>query len=145
MVADDFRLKGWEVFEEVPCIGNEDSSRRIDIITIDRKKKVALILDPTVRYEAGENQAVEVDEEKRRIYEPCVPDLTERYRLQGFEVKVIGLYMGARGTVPKFFVDFCHRYLLSKDLIGRIVILILKGSCSILNHHLYSQQPVTAV
>ena len=145
MVADDFRLKGWEVFEEVPCIGNEDSSRRIDIITIDRKKKVALILDPTVRYEAGENQAVEVDEEKRRIYEPCVPDLTERYRLQGFEVKVIGLYMGARGTVPKFFVDFCHKYLLSKDLIGRIVISILKGSCSILNHHLYSQQPVTAV
>ena len=145
MIADEFRKKEWEVFEEVTCIGNEDSSRRIDIIVIDRENKVALILDPTVRYEAGENQAVEVNEEKRRIYVPCIPDLTERYRLQGFDVDIIGLYIGARGALSKFFVDFCNKYSLSKDLIGRIVISVLKGSCSILNHHLYSQQPVTAV
>ena len=126
MIADEFRQKEWDVSEEVTCIRNEDSSRRIDIIAIDRKNKVAHILDPTVRYEAGENQAAEMNEEKRRIYVPCVPDLTERYRLQGFDVEVIGLYIGARGAVPKFFVDFCNKYFLSKDLISRIVISILK-------------------
>ena len=62
MIADEFWQKEWDMFEEVTCIRNEDSSRRIDIIAIDRKNKVAHILDPTVRYEAGENQAVEVDE-----------------------------------------------------------------------------------
>ena len=146
MIADAFRGKdGQEVHEEVPCIATDDSSRRIDIIVIDRGKKQAWILDPTIRYEWNETQAKDVDEEKRTIYEPCVPDLRQKYRLAGFDVKVIGLYNGARGTISKFFVDFCRSFSLCKDLIKRIVISVLKGSCGILHNHLYCQQPVTAV
>ena len=146
MIAEAFREKdSYEVHEEVPCIATDDSSRRIDIIVIDRGKKQAWILDPTIRYEGEETQAADVDEEKRKIYEPCVADLGQKYRLTGFDVKVIGLYIGARGTISKFFVEFCRSFSLCKDLIKRVVISVLKGSCGILHSHLYSQQPVTAV
>ncbi|GAV05062.1 hypothetical protein RvY_15248 [Ramazzottius varieornatus] len=51
MVADAFREKnGLEVYEEVPCTATDDSLRRIDIIVIDRGKKQAWVVDPTVRY-----------------------------------------------------------------------------------------------
>ena len=127
MIADAFRGKdGLEVYEEVPCIATNDSSRRIDIIVIDRGKKQAWILDPTIRYEGNDTQATEVDEEKRKIYEPCVPDLMLKCRIAGFDIKVIGLYIEARGAISKFFVEFCRSFLLPKDLIKRIVISVLK-------------------
>ena len=43
-IADAFRRKaGHKVLEEVPCIGTDKTSRRIDIIIIDRGKKQAWI------------------------------------------------------------------------------------------------------
>ena len=56
-------------------------------------------MDPTIRYEGNDTQATELDEEKRNIYEPCVPDLMLKYRIASFDIKVIGLYIGARGAV----------------------------------------------
>ena len=119
--------------KEVPCIATNDSSRRIDIIVIDRGKKRRWILEPTIRYEGNDTQATEVDEEKRNIHKPYVPDLMLKCRLAGSDIKVIGLYIGARGAVSKFFVEFYRSFLLPRDLIKRIVISVLEGSCSILH------------
>ncbi|GAU93514.1 hypothetical protein RvY_05444 [Ramazzottius varieornatus] len=136
-IAEALRGKdGLKVYEEVPCIAEKYSSRRVDIIIIDRGKSQAWIVDPTVRYEGGDQQATEVDNEKKRIYEPCVRDLKGKYWMEEYEVEVIGLYVGARGTISRFFVDFCSRFSLPKDLINRVVTSVLKGSCSILHNHL---------
>ncbi|GAV07920.1 hypothetical protein RvY_17698 [Ramazzottius varieornatus] len=97
MIAEVLRGKdGLEV--EVPCIAENGSSRRVDIIIIDRGKSQAWIVDLTVRYEGGEQQATEVDNEKKRIYEPCVRDLKGKYRMEEYEVEVIGLYTQIFGT-----------------------------------------------
>ncbi|GAV09996.1 hypothetical protein RvY_19481, partial [Ramazzottius varieornatus] len=91
MIAEALRGKdGLEVYEEVPCIAENDSSRRVDIIIIDRGKSQAWIVDPTVRYEGGDQQATEVDNEKKGS-EPCVRDLKGKYRMEEYEVEVIGL------------------------------------------------------
>ena len=105
-------------------------------------EKQARILDLTIRYEGIETQATDVDEEKRLIYEPYILDLKLKYRLAGFDVKVIGLYIGARGTIPKFFVDSCKCSSLPKDLMNRIVISVLKGSCSISHCHHTHNSPL---
>lgn len=117
----------------------------MDIIVIDRGKKQAWLVDPTVRYEGGEHQVTEVKEEEKRIYDPCVPDLREKYQMEGFEVEVLGLYVGSRGTISKFFADFCTKFCLPKDLMNTVVNSVLEESCCILHNHLYNQQPVTAV
>ncbi|KAJ4448345.1 hypothetical protein ANN_10360 [Periplaneta americana] len=69
-IACLLRNKGWEVHEEVHCISEEDSHRRADIIAINRQQQKAIIIDPTIRMERDLNQAHQVDQEKRAIYEP---------------------------------------------------------------------------
>ncbi|KAJ4447236.1 hypothetical protein ANN_09240, partial [Periplaneta americana] len=70
------RNKGWEVHEEVHCISVDDSHRRADIIAINRQQQKAIIIDQTIRMERDLNQAHHVDQEKRAIYEPCIPYLS---------------------------------------------------------------------
>ncbi|KAJ4425996.1 hypothetical protein ANN_27623 [Periplaneta americana] len=76
--------KGWEVHEEVHCISEDDSHRRADIIAINRQQQKAIIVDPTIRMERDLNPAHQVDQEKRAVYEPCIPYLSTKYNISLF-------------------------------------------------------------
>ncbi|KAJ4430800.1 hypothetical protein ANN_19391 [Periplaneta americana] len=49
----------YEVYEEVGCVPSDGSTRRADIIIIDRQKDKGVILDPTIRFEMHEQQPQE--------------------------------------------------------------------------------------
>lgn len=66
LLANSLRSKGLEVYEEVHCLADGDSNRRIDIIAINRQKASADIVDPTIRFEVSLNQPNEVDLEKKK-------------------------------------------------------------------------------
>lgn len=66
---------------------------------IDRKKNLAFILDPAIWFETDESQSVAVDMKKRNSYEP------------------IGLFIGAWGTITKFFVDFAKNINPCKKIV----------------------------
>ncbi|KAJ4435195.1 hypothetical protein ANN_23771 [Periplaneta americana] len=83
-IACLLRNKGWEVHEEVHCISEDDSHRRADIIAINRQQQKAIIIDPTIRMERDLNQAHQVDQEKRAIYEPCIPYFSAKYNIPLF-------------------------------------------------------------
>lgn len=68
LLAAALRGKGLEVHEEVHCLADEGSSRRIDIIAINRSKMEAEIIDPTVRFEINSVQPLEVDAEKKNRF-----------------------------------------------------------------------------
>ncbi|KAJ4442246.1 hypothetical protein ANN_12112 [Periplaneta americana] len=76
--------------------------RRADIIAINGRLKRALVLDPTIRFERNLNQATEVDIEKKSIYEPCLPYLSQKYNVPLKQWSVIGLLFGSRGSITKF-------------------------------------------
>jgi hypothetical protein len=83
------------------------------------------------------SEAELTDIEKRSIYEPCIPYFLSSYNLK--EVEVIGLLVGARGSIPAYFVKFCKRFKLSSSFIYNIVLLALKGSIAVFRNHLYGQ------
>jgi len=123
------------VYEEVPCIAEGGSTKRIDIIAIDPDRN-ALVIDPTIRFELSNSQTEEVDREKKSHYEPTIPDLKEKFNLES--VEVIGIMIGARGTIPKFFEDFRRRFNLPKQINTSIVDSVIKDSVYILRNHLYN-------
>ena len=104
MIADAFREKKFDVYEEIQGIADNGSNRRVDILVINRKKNEAIIIDPTIRFEKSKTQPEEVDEEKRKIYEPTTTFYREKYNVK--KIKVIGLFVGSRGTITTFFSDF---------------------------------------
>ncbi|KAJ4441857.1 hypothetical protein ANN_11716, partial [Periplaneta americana] len=57
----------YEVYEEVGCVSSDGSTRRADIIIIDRQKDKSVILDPTIRFEMHEQQPQKVCREKQVI------------------------------------------------------------------------------
>ncbi|KAJ4431114.1 hypothetical protein ANN_19709 [Periplaneta americana] len=57
----------YEVYEEVGCVSSDGSTRRADIIIIDRQKDKGVILDPTIRFEMHEQQPQEMCREKQVI------------------------------------------------------------------------------
>ncbi|KAJ4448731.1 hypothetical protein ANN_00122 [Periplaneta americana] len=87
----------WEIHEEVHCVSSDGSFRRADIIAINGRLKRALVLDPTIRFERNLNQATEVDIEKKSIYEPCLPYLSQKFNVPLKQWSVIGLLFGSRG------------------------------------------------
>ena len=123
------------VYEEVHCVSENGSNRRIDIIAIDLTSKTGTVIDPTVRMESSSSQPQDVDKEKCEIYEPCIPYLLSKYQLASIEV--IGLLVGARGTITSFFEEFRRRFKLPCSLRDQIVLTTVKGSSQILMHHLY--------
>lgn len=137
MVADALRERDFTVYEEVVCSASSGSIRRVDILSINTKKKEGWIIDPTVRFEMNDDQPSEVHKEKRRIYEPTIPFFKESYGLN--EVKVIGLMVGARGTITSEFRDFCSKFGISSPskFCKSIASITLKKSIQILRHHLY--------
>ena len=129
---------GWKVLQEVQCTG--DGSKRIDIIAYNQASKKGLILDPTIRMEQNDiHQAEAVNQEKKLHYDACIPYFQEKFGLENIEV--IGLYVGARGTISKFFLDFIKSQALSMSLMEDIVISVLKKSVQICVHHLFSSIP----
>ena len=93
--------------------------------------------------ETNLERPVEVSQEKKTIYEATFPDLVQKYQMEGYDTEGIGLMIGSRGTIPKFFDNFRREFLLSASLTHRIVISVLKDSAHILHNHLYYQQPIT--
>ena len=102
------------------------------------RTRTGFIIDPTIRMEKNLSQPEEVNEEKKAIYEPCIPNLCEKYNLSCIEV--IGLFIGARGTITNFFENFRKKFKLPKNLRDQVVLTALKGSSQILQHHLYNYQ-----
>ncbi|KAJ4444418.1 hypothetical protein ANN_06210 [Periplaneta americana] len=135
MIADALRSKNLDVHEEVHCIADGGSNRRIDIIAINRNKQTAEIIDPTIRFEISATQPSEVNEEKKKIYEPTIQYLSAKYNIE--KITVTGLFFGARGTIPKAFVKWREKYKLTRDLQDAIVTTIIKFSVAIFRQHLY--------
>ena len=52
------------------------------------------------------------------------------------EIEVIGLYVGARGTISHFFKDFLARFEIRSNITNVIMLHTLRGSIQIYNHHL---------
>ncbi|KAJ4446098.1 hypothetical protein ANN_12790 [Periplaneta americana] len=135
MIAEALRKKGLTVHEEVHGISQEGSCRRIDMLAIPPGSTSPYIIDPTVRFEAQEQQPAEVHSEKCRIYEPTVPFYLEKYHLTSIEV--VGLMVGARGTIPRLFASFCKKFQLNNDFIRDVSLAAIRGSLVILKYHLY--------
>jgi hypothetical protein len=136
-IANAFRNRGLSVYEEVHCNSDDGSNRRVDIIAFDEESRNGFIVDPTVRIESSEDQPEDVNLEKKGIYNPCLPDLREKYNLMSLEVT--GIFVGARGTITKFFQAFCKEHKLPKQLLEDVAIIAVKGSHQILTNHLYPQ------
>lgn len=73
--------------------------------------------------------------EKTSIYQPCEDYFEEKYKLA--KVEVIGLPIGARGSISNFFEYFQKKFKLTKDLRRELIISAIRGSCKILHNHLY--------
>ncbi|KAJ4430108.1 hypothetical protein ANN_22318 [Periplaneta americana] len=119
------RNKGWIVEEEISCITQNGSTRRVYILAYNADTKQGIIVDPTVRFEVECHQSAEVHLEKKSIYEPTVNYFKLKYAL--IHVEVFGLLIGARGTIPAFFEEFRRQFTLPISLRDDIVISVLKN------------------
>lgn len=63
----------FEVTEEIHCLEKKGSTRRVDILCIEKQTRNAFIIDPTIRWELNTEQSEQVHLEKCSIYEPCIP------------------------------------------------------------------------
>lgn len=133
-IANAFKAFGWLVYEEVSCLAVDGSTRRVDIIAMQKNSKHGLIIDPTIRFEQNHDQSLSVDAEKKKIYDPTIPYFLDKYQLN--HVEVVGLFIGARGTITKFFETFRKKYGLPTSLRDDIVMTVLKKSCQILQNHM---------
>ncbi|KAJ4445341.1 hypothetical protein ANN_07146 [Periplaneta americana] len=121
------------VYQGVQGLAIQGSVRQIDIIAI--KNNSAYIFDPTIIFETHADQSYEVDSERKRIYEPTIPFYKDKYSLS--HIDVIGLMVGAPGTIPSFFANKCKNLGLTHSIVKEIAISALKGSVQILRNHLY--------
>ena len=135
LIANALKNKGYTVFEEVHGISSAGSTRRIDIIAMKPPSREGYIIDPTIRFERDEHQPEEVDAEKKLIYEPTIDFYKDKYHLES--ITITGLMVGARGTIPKFVVDYCKTFGLHKEILIDISIAALKGSIAIFRNHTY--------
>ncbi|KAJ4445811.1 hypothetical protein ANN_12496 [Periplaneta americana] len=125
-LAISLKTLNWEIHEEVHCVSSDGSFRRADIIAINGRLKRALVLDPTIRFERNLNQATEVDIEKKSIYEPCLPYLSQKYNVPLKQWSVIGLLFGSRGSITKFTWHYLKELHIPFDYVMSILINIIK-------------------
>lgn len=133
------REKGLHTINEAACVDANGSGRSVDILAFDRHGR-AFIIDPTIRYEANRDMDSEVQAEKAAIYEPCVPDLIARYRetFGDRQFEVIGVWMGARGTVGSSLKGLFERFDLPKTLIPELAEKVLSDSVRMIHNHIYT-------
>ncbi|KAJ4435170.1 hypothetical protein ANN_23746 [Periplaneta americana] len=136
LIATALKKKSWTVEEKVFCLATNSSSRRIDIIAYSQTTKKGYIIDPTIRIETGSSQPEDINQEKINIYLPTIDYFKAKYQLENIEV--IGLLIGARGVIPKFFESFRKTFELPLTLTTDIITSVLKRSCQILSHHMHS-------
>jgi hypothetical protein len=136
--ADSLRRThpNFEVLEEFHCVDESGNNRRVDIILVNNITRDAVIFDPTVRFEKSVDQPMEVDREKKNIYEKCASDLRQTLNLR--DIEVLGIMIGSRGTITSFFENIRSRFSIPKSTIHDIVLTVLKGSCLIYNNHIYN-------
>ena len=126
LIADEFRRLKWNVYEEVHCINPSRSTQRIDILIYKNKNDKSYILDPTIRFEAGGNQSEDVNIEKKAHYDSVIPYCKQKYKLA--DIEVIGLFIGARGTITVDFENFRFKFDLSKEMRNNIALSVIKSS-----------------
>ena len=126
--------------DEVECTDTFGSRRRADIIAFDPKNQKAYIIDPTVRYEKNDDMDQLVQTEKEAIYGACIPDLQARYTptLGAREYEVIGVWLGARGTVGKNLLNLFRRFGLPMNRIPELAERVLTDSIRMIHQHIYS-------
>ncbi|KAJ4450739.1 hypothetical protein ANN_02169 [Periplaneta americana] len=117
-LAISLKTLNWKIHEEVHCVSSDGSFRRADIIAINGRLKRALVLDPTIRFERNINQTTEVDIEKKTIYEPCLPYLSQKYNIPLKQWSVIGLLFGSRGSITKFTWNYLKELHIPFDYVG---------------------------
>lgn len=135
-IAQALRNTGLTVFEEIHGISTTGSTRRIDIIAF-KDQTTGYIIDPTVRLEYCKSQPDDVNEEKNLIYRPTIPYYSSVYKLKNIEI--IGLLVGARGTITKNFVQFTKTFNLNPALLKTVSITAVKYSIYILRNHIYAK------
>ncbi|KAJ4450684.1 hypothetical protein ANN_02113 [Periplaneta americana] len=123
-IANLLRNRGWEVHEEIHCVSEDDSHRRVDIIAINRRTQKAMVLDPTICFERDTNQALQINDDKRAKYVPCPPYLSEKYAISLYNWDVTGLLFGARGCLPKFTCNILKSFKIPFYEVPKIVVVI---------------------
>ena len=139
LIAKALREKHYSVFEEVHGVSDDGSTRRIDMIAFQDTNK-GWIIDPTIRMESHADQPEEDHIEKCSIYNATISNYKNKYQLK--DIVVLGLMVGARGTITSQFVQFCRQFNLDKNFIKEIAISTLRDSITILKNHLYGLKHV---
>ncbi|PSN43635.1 hypothetical protein C0J52_16672 [Blattella germanica] len=139
LIAKALREKPYSVFEEVHGVSDDGSTRRIDMIAFQDTNK-GWIIDPTIRMESHADQPIEVHNEECSIYNATISYYKNKYQLK--DIVVLGLMVGARGTITSQFVQFCRQFNLDKNFIKEIAISTLRDSLTILKNHLYGLKHV---
>src|SRR5690625_3942686 len=140
--SDQFLLvpgkQGLHCQEEVHCTDENGSTRFIDIVANDHNSSQAFIVDPTIRYETNSDIGKEVQEEKERLYAGCANSLNAKFssRFGHRDYQVIGLWMGARGTVSKGLSNFFSNFRLGKMILPELAEEVLVASIRMLHHHI---------
>ena len=141
ILADLLREKGYECYDEVYAVDTEGRSRFSDIIAFDPKSTKAYIIDPTVRYETNDpDQDQKIHQEKKEIYEKCIPFYSEKY-LSSYGVRnwiVQGLWFGSRGCLGRSVIEFFKEFKIDSVKLREISELILVKTISIINNHIYN-------
>ncbi|KAJ4442507.1 hypothetical protein ANN_04094 [Periplaneta americana] len=116
-IANLLRNRGWEVHEEIHCMSEDDSHRKVYIIAINKRTQKAMVLDLTICFERDTNQALQINDDKRAKYVPCLPYLSEKYGISLYNWDVTGLLFGAKDCLPKFTFEFLqHQLVLARPL-----------------------------
>ncbi|PSN29362.1 hypothetical protein C0J52_28406, partial [Blattella germanica] len=119
LIAKALREKHYSVFEEGHGASDDGSTRRIDMIAFQDANK-GWIIDPTTRMESHADQPVEVHNEKCSIYNSTISHYKNKYQLK--DIVVLGLKLGAGGTITSQFVQFYRQFNLDKNFIKDIAI-----------------------
>ena len=136
-LADLLREKGFQCTVEAHCVDGLGSNRFIDILAVKPGSHTAFIVDPTVRYESNHDVAAEVQADKEGTYLSCIPDLRRKYRQIGNKtVEVVGLWMGARGTISSQFLAFFDRVGLDRKHLPELAVTVLADSVGMIHHHI---------
>ncbi|PSN35514.1 hypothetical protein C0J52_18433 [Blattella germanica] len=104
---------------------DDGSTRRIDMIAFQDTNK-GWIIDPTIRMESHADQPIGVHNEKCSIYNATISYYKNKYQLK--DIMVLGLMVGARGTITSQVVQFCRQFNLDKNFIKEIAISTLRDS-----------------
>ena len=136
------KANGMKVKHEAECKSTTGDNHRVYLVAFPMHTNTdkAYIIDPTIRWEDNKDVGAEVHAEKRRIYEPCIPFLKQRFAAAfgNREYEVIGLWMGARGTISKNMVEFFDRFQLDRRKLLELSNTVVWDSLDMLHNHIYA-------